>query len=77
MSKRPPRKSEPETPQPSLAPPPPPEKVCKVVLEGEPPPYRIIIRCPGAPDVVLLELGDVMPGVPILQAEGASNIRVR
>jgi len=53
------------------------EKVCKVVLDGEAPPYRIVVRCPGGPDIVLLEIGEVVPGIPILHSHGSSNIRVR
>jgi len=53
------------------------EKVCKVVLDGNIPPYRIVIRCPGGPDIVLLQIGEVAPGVAILHSDGSSNIRLR
>jgi hypothetical protein len=55
--------------------PPPQDEVCELVRDFDFPGYRIVIRCEGHPDVVLLELGDV-PTVPVIHSLGSSNARI-
>jgi len=58
------------------APPKPKDKVCQVVLDSSSPRYRVLLRCPGHPDVCLLDLGG--PAVEaVIHAEGSSGASVR
>ena len=66
-----------EEPAPAPAAKPDDEKECQVIRDLSAAGARILIRCEGVPDIVLLEIGEIAPGVPILHAEGSSNIRVR
>ena len=57
---------------PSKAKEPPKEKPCELVRDLTTPTVRIVIKCEGEPDIVLLDLG-APPDQPVIHATGSSN----
>jgi len=50
----------------------PKEKTCEQVRDLTVPRVRIVIKCEGEPDIVLLDLG-AHPEQPVIHATGSSN----